>query len=81
MVTLPVEPHTGPGDLRYAPLAGVGSRIIAGERTGRRVHGLERSEVFCDVIVERWQAFTGKTAGLDSIPEADTGENRLGRSR
>lgn len=33
---------------------------------GRRVHNMELSEAFCDVVIERWQAFTGKLATIDS---------------
>jgi len=63
--TLPMELHTVPREICYEPFSGSGSQLIAGERTGRRVFGLELSETFCDVIVNRWQTFTGKTARLD----------------
>lgn len=63
--TLPMELHTVPGEICYEPFSGSGSQLIAGERTGRRVFGLELSETFCDVIVNRWQAFTGKDAILE----------------
>jgi len=63
--TLPMELHTVPGEICYEPFAGSGSQHIAGEKTGRRVFGLELSENFCDVIINRWQAFTGKAAVLD----------------
>ena len=29
------------------------------------MYGLELSEAFCDVVVKRWQAFTGKAATLE----------------
>ena len=64
--SLPMELHTGAGDLCYEPFAGSGSQHIAGERTGRRVYGLELSETFCDVAVLRWQAFTGQEAILSA---------------
>jgi DNA modification methylase len=63
--TLPMELHTVPGEICYEPFSGSGSQLIAGERTGRRVYGLELSERFCDVVVNRWQRFTGKAATLD----------------
>jgi DNA modification methylase len=63
--TLPMELHTVPGEICYEPFSGSGSQHIAGEKTGRRVYGLELSETFCDVVVNRWQAFSGKTAILD----------------
>ena len=62
--TLPMELHTLPGEICYEPFSGSGSQHIAGEKTGRRVYGLELSETFCDVVVTRWQAFTGQQAVL-----------------
>lgn len=67
--TLPMELHTGHGDLCYEPFVGSGSQHIGGERTGRRVYGLELSEVFCDVAIMRWQAFTGRQATLEASGE------------
>jgi DNA modification methylase len=43
--------------------------MMACERTGRRCHGLELDPLYCDVIVRRWQAYTGGSARL-----ATTGE-------
>jgi ParB-like chromosome segregation protein Spo0J len=63
--TLPMQLHTRPGEICYEPFSGSGSQAIAGEKTGRHVYGLELSEAFCDVVVKRWQAFTGKAATLD----------------
>jgi DNA modification methylase len=36
--------------------------VIAAERLGRRCFAVERMPRFCDVIVKRWEAFTGKVA-------------------
>ncbi|MFU0507643.1 DNA methyltransferase [Pseudaminobacter sp. NGMCC 1.201702] len=63
--TLPMQLHTRPGDICYEPFSRSGSQLIANEKTGRLVYGLELSEAFCDVVVKRWQAFTGKAATLD----------------
>ncbi len=41
---------------------GSGSTLIACEKTGRRCFGMELSPEYCDVIVRRWQQYTGKTA-------------------
>jgi DNA modification methylase len=38
---------------------GSGSTLIAAEQTGRRAFLLEIDQPYCDVIVERWQNFTG----------------------
>ena len=63
--TLPMQLHTRPGDICYEPFSGSGSQLIAGEKIGRKVYGLELSEAFCDVVVRRWQEFTGKQATLE----------------
>jgi DNA modification methylase len=43
---------------------GSGTTLIACERLGRRCFGVEISPQYCDVIVERWEKFTGKKAKL-----------------
>ena len=48
---------------------GSGSTIIAAEKTNRICYGMEISENYCDVIVKRWQDYTGKTAILESTGE------------
>ena len=42
------------------PFLGSGTTIIAAERTGRICYGLELDPQYVDIIVRRWQAFTGK---------------------
>jgi DNA modification methylase len=81
--TLPMELHTVPGEICYEPFSGSGSQHIAGEKTGRRVYGLELSETFCDVIINRWQAFSGKAAILDGDGRTfdDIGRERVGSSQ
>lgn len=44
---------------------GSGSTLIACEKTKRICYGTELSEAYCDVIVKRWQEFTGNAATLD----------------
>jgi DNA modification methylase len=44
---------------------GSGSTLIACEKTKRVCFGMELSPEYCDVIVTRWQEYTGKTATLD----------------
>ena len=41
---------------------GSGSSLIAAERTGRKAFLMEVDEPYCDVIVRRWEEFTGKKA-------------------
>lgn len=41
---------------------GSGSTLIACEKTGRKCYGMEIDPHYCDVIITRWEKFTGKTA-------------------
>ncbi len=43
---------------------GSGSTLIAAERMGRKARLLELDPRYCDVIVKRWEEFTGKLATL-----------------
>ncbi len=44
---------------------GSGSTLIACEKTGRKCYGMELDPHYCDVILARWEQFTGKEAVLD----------------
>jgi len=41
---------------------GSGSTLIACEQTGRKAFLMELDPLYCDVVVERWEKFTGKKA-------------------
>jgi len=41
---------------------GSGSTLIACEKTNRKCYGMEIDPHYCDVIINRWQNFTGKKA-------------------
>ena len=41
---------------------GSGSTLIACEKAGRKCYGMEIDPHYCDVIVNRWEKFTGKEA-------------------
>ena len=43
---------------------GSGSTLIACEQTGRRCYTMELDPRYCDVIVQRWETFTGQKAQL-----------------
>ena len=43
---------------------GSGTTLIACEKTNRKCYGMELDENYCDVIIERWEQFTGKKAEL-----------------
>lgn len=48
--------------LVFDPFGGSGSTLIACEKTGRHARLMELDPKYCDVIVKRWQEFTGKEA-------------------
>lgn len=48
---------------------GSGSTLIACEKTNRNCYGMELDEKYCDVIIKRWQEYTGKEATLETTGE------------
>lgn len=57
----PLRNHEG--DV-YDPFLGSGTTLIAAEKTGRKCYGMELDPRYCDVIVKRWEDFTGEKAEL-----------------
>ncbi len=53
---------SAPGDIVLDNFSGVGSTILAAERTGRTCYALEIDPVYVDTAVMRWEKKTGKTA-------------------
>ena len=49
---------------------GSGSTLIAAEETHRHARLMELDPAYCDVIVKRWEDFTGKKAILEESQEA-----------
>jgi DNA modification methylase len=49
-------------DIVLDPFGGSGPTLIACEKTGRQARLIELDPKYCDVMVERWQRLTGKTA-------------------
>lgn len=54
------------GDLVLDPFGGSGTTLIASENIGRTSCLLELDPKYCDVIIQRWQAATGRAAVLES---------------
>ena len=52
------------GTVTVEPFLGSGSTLIGAEKTGRKCYGMELDPKYCDVIVKRWEDFTGKKAEL-----------------
>ncbi|QKE40290.1 MAG: DNA modification methylase [Ferrovum myxofaciens] len=53
-------------DLVLDPFGGSGSTLIACEKSGRRARLIEMDPKYVDVIVRRWQEFTGKHAAREA---------------
>jgi DNA modification methylase len=52
-------------DIMLDPFGGSGSTLIACEKAGRQARLLELDPKYCDVIIQRWQAWTGEQAKLE----------------
>jgi DNA modification methylase len=59
-----MEYSSRPGENVLDLFGGSGSTLIAAEQTGRKAFLMELDPLYCDVIVARWEQFTGKKAVL-----------------
>ena len=66
LVEKALENSSKQGDSIIDCFGGSGSTMIACEKTGRHARLMELDEKYCDVIVKRWQEFTGREAVLES---------------
>lgn len=55
---------TKPNDIILDSFLGSGSTLLAGEQLGRRVYGCELEPRFCDLIIKRFEDFTGTKANI-----------------
>jgi DNA modification methylase len=62
-----IENSSKNGGVVYEPFLGSGSTLIACEMIGRLCYGLELDPKYCDVIVTRWEQFTGRKAELATV--------------
>ena len=58
--------NTKGGDIVLDNFGGSGTTLIAAEKNGRVARLMELDPKYVDVIVQRWQEFTGKQATLES---------------
>lgn len=52
------------GDAVFDPFLGSGTTLIACQELNRACFGMELTPGYCDVIIRRWEAYTGQTAEL-----------------
>ena len=64
LAEIPIRNHTKPGDAVYDPFLGSGTTLIAAERHARACYGFEIDPVYCDVIVARWERFSGRVGSV-----------------
>jgi site-specific DNA-methyltransferase (adenine-specific) len=57
--------NTKVGSVVLDSFGGSGTTLIAAERAGRKALLMELDPKYCDVIVKRWEDFTGRKAVLD----------------
>lgn len=57
-----MENSTKQGDVVLDSFGGSGTTLIAAERIHRKARLMELDPAYCDVIVKRWEDFTGNTA-------------------
>ena len=57
-----IENFTPRNGLVIDSFGGTGSTLIACEKTNRNCYMMELDEKYCDVIIQRWQEFTGQDA-------------------
>lgn len=54
--------HSDSGGVVLDPFAGGGTTLIAAEQSGRCCYAMESNPLHCDLIVMRWEQFTGEKA-------------------
>jgi DNA modification methylase len=59
-----LENSTKPGHKVLDLFGGSGSTLIACEKTNRKAYLMEIDPHYCDVIVTRWENYTGQKAEL-----------------
>lgn len=59
--------NTKGGDIILDSFGGSGTTMLAAEKNGRISYVMELDPKYCDVIVKRWEDFTGKQAVLSEL--------------
>ena len=64
-----LDKTTKPNDIVLDLFGGSGSTMVASEKIGRKSCLMELDPKYCDVIVKRWEDFTGEKAQLITVDE------------
>lgn len=62
-----IECSSQTGEIVLDPFGGSGTTIIACEQLGRKCRSMELDARYCDVIIQRWENFTGRKAELEDV--------------
>jgi DNA modification methylase len=62
LVERAIQNSTKPRDVVLDAFGGSGTTVIACQKTDRAARAIELLPKYCDVIVRRWQEFTGQQA-------------------
>lgn len=57
-----IQAYTGSKASVFEPFGGSGTTLIAAERVSRKAYVMEINPYYCDIIVKRWETFTGNKA-------------------
>jgi DNA modification methylase len=66
LVERAIRNSSRPGNVVLDPFGGSGTTLIAAEKSGRLARLIELDPKYVDVIVRRWQGWTGKQATRES---------------
>jgi len=66
LFTRSIVHHTNPGEYVYDPFAGSGTLMVACEKSKRRALMMELDPKYCDVIVKRYENYSGSKAILEA---------------
>ena len=69
-----IQYSSRPGENVLDLFGGSGSTLIGCEQTGRRAFLMEIDQAYCDVIIQRWEQFTGRKA--ERVAAKDAAEVR-----
>jgi len=75
LIEIALENSSKPNNLILDLFGGSGSTLIAREKRGRKCATMELDPKYCDVIVKRWQDFSGQRAVLERTGEVFNGES------